>query len=138
MSSLPSTSTTPAEAALQAENLRLRAVIAAVARINGARDVDAALDAVLDAAKDVFGADRGLILLAAPGSNQRTIRRVRGLSDAYVTHLTSGHVPVQKLIEERGILSVRDMLEAPPIPVPEALLDLIRREGFRGVTAAAL
>ncbi len=139
MSSLPTIKHhDAATAALQAENLRLRAVIAAVARINAARDVDAALDAVLDAAKEIFGAERGLILLAAPGSHQRTIRRSRGLSPAYVTHLSSGHVPVQKLIEEHGILIVRDMLEAPPLPIPGELLDLIRQEGFRGVAAAAL
>jgi len=139
MSSMPTIASQEAvSAALQAENQRLRSVIDAVARINAARDVDAALDAVLDAAKEVFGAERGLILLSAPGSNQRTIRRVRGLSQAYVTHLSSGHVPVQRILEERGILSVRDMLEAPPMPFPQELIDLIRQEGFRGVTAAAL
>ena len=139
MSSTPMVDTAAlAVDALEAENAKLRAVIGALATINAARDVDLALDAVLDAATDVFGAERGLILLAAPGSNQRTIRRVRGLSPAYVQHLTTGHIPVQRLIEEHGALCVHDMLEAPPIPLSGELMDLIRQEGFRGVAAVAL
>ncbi len=125
-------------AALRAENQRLRAVLDAVAQTNATLDTDVALDAILDAAQQVFGADRCLILLASPHSNHRSVRRSRGLSAAYRRHLTTGHVAVQKLLEQGQVLNVYDLLTDSPVPLSDEVLELVRGEGIRGCAAFGL
>lgn len=123
---------------LRDENERLRLVLQAVERTNSELDVDAALTAIVDAAHEVFGADRCLVLLSTPGSQARTVRIARGLSAAYQQHLVSGHLPLQAVAERMQPFTVRDVIDHPPLPVAEESRRLMAAEGFRGMTVLIL
>ncbi|MBI2298982.1 MAG: PAS domain-containing protein [Armatimonadetes bacterium] len=123
---------------LRVENERLRAVLRALARTNAELDLDAALQAILDCAGEVFGADHSAVLLSRPGSSERTVRMARGLSERYVEFLTHGVLPLQPVAERGQPFSVRDLVDAPPLPVPESCVEALRAEGIRGVTVLIL
>ncbi len=125
-------------AELRAENQRLRAVLDAVARTHSHRDLEASLDAVLDAAADLLGADRCAVVIGNAGSPERTVRRARGLSEAYCQHLASGHLPLLQQLVESSWFSVRDATLPAEYPVAEPVRLLIAEEGFRGITGFAL
>lgn len=125
-------------ARLTSENTRLQAVLRAIERTTAELDVDTALNGILDAASEVFGADRCLLVLSSPGSQQRTVRVARGLSEAYLRHIATGYVALQALAERSEAFSIADVLAEAPVDVPEVTYRLIEAEGFRGVTVVLL
>ncbi|NUP99240.1 MAG: PAS domain S-box protein [Armatimonadetes bacterium] len=125
-------------AVLQQQNNLLRGLLAALATASAERDLERAVGLAVEAACQVLAADRWLVLLAWPRTNFRTIPAARGFSEAYLQHVATGHLPLQRAIELNGRFSVADVLDEASGAVNSVARQVVEAEGFHGVSGVAL
>jgi signal transduction histidine kinase len=99
--------------------------------ITASIELPVTLERVLDTAMDVFGADRaGLFLPGESGGMECPASR--SLSAGYLAAVSSHYATRRwpEILDTRRSIFVEDAQQTPPTP---ALLDAIRREGFRSM-----
>lgn len=117
---------------------RTRAFQDVTTAITGVLDLRKTLERALEAAMDIFGADRAGIYLADPTSLQMGWMATRNLSDAYLSELRAlfATTPMFALVDAERSRFSEDARAVGGLP--PALMDAIVNEGFRSTLSIPL